>query len=364
MGEAKRQIGNLTGVRAFAALWVMIGHFSANTGIKDVLDLGQLVAHSPWGVDLFFVLSGLILTYTYRRESLDGSHYRLFIVKRFARLYPLHIATFVLMVLVWWCARSMGYQFRSQMQYSGYTAVLHLLFLQGWGLSSSLSWNGVSWSASAEWFAYLFVFPFCILVAAKISAWKLVALVAFLWAALFLVANVVYDRDVTNMTSAGYLRVIPEFIAGYLVFREAARFKVSGDWGVIVGVVAIISAALIGIDLLLLPPTMMLLWGLYRGGPLGNAIFGNPVAVFLGEISYSLYLTHGFVKLASDQFIRRAPDALIALTPKVLLVVDVLVAVGTAIAFYYAIERPCRRWIVRRYKVNSAAGRTVLTIVQ
>lgn len=340
------KINNLTGVRAFAALWVILLHFSDNTGIKGVLDLGPFVSHGAWGVDVFFVLSGLILSYTHGHEPLDGSHYRFFIVKRFARLYPLHLATFMLMVVVWLVARSVHYEFQSPAEYSGYTAFLHLLMVHAWGLSSHLSWNGVSWSASAEWFAYLFIFPLCILVAGKLSAGRLVVLVAVLWVMLLLLADRVYGKSVTEMTNTGYLRIVPEFIAGYLVFREAGRFKMPGDLGAILGALMLVGGVLLNIELIVLPAIMLMLLGLYKGGRVGNAVFGNPVAVFLGDISYSLYLTHGFVKTASDQFIRRLGTGL---APYWLLAVDILMAVLVAFVFYAVVERPCRQWIVKRY---------------
>ncbi|MBC8729599.1 acyltransferase [Paraburkholderia sp. UCT2] len=56
----------------------------------------QLVDNWVWGVDIFFMLRGFILAYTYlpsRATAFGWVDYRSFIVKRFARVYPLYLAT-------------------------------------------------------------------------------------------------------------------------------------------------------------------------------------------------------------------------------------------------------------------------------
>ena len=64
-------IRQLTGIRFVAAAWVLLYHLQGplNTigllvipGVSDVLRVGRL------GVDLFFALSGFILTHTYLRR--------------------------------------------------------------------------------------------------------------------------------------------------------------------------------------------------------------------------------------------------------------------------------------------------------
>src|ERR1700753_4195069 len=80
--------GHLDALRAFAALAVAllhvnwVNHLTANRFIHD----------SALFVDFFFVLSGVVISHVYPR-IVDGAALRLFMRRRLARLYPLHLAT-------------------------------------------------------------------------------------------------------------------------------------------------------------------------------------------------------------------------------------------------------------------------------
>ncbi|WP_429293737.1 hypothetical protein [Paraburkholderia sp. CI3] len=65
------------------------------------LGIVQLIDNWVWGVDIFFMLRGFILAYTYlpsRATAFGWVDYRSFIVKRFARVYPLYLVTFLVFV--------------------------------------------------------------------------------------------------------------------------------------------------------------------------------------------------------------------------------------------------------------------------
>lgn len=96
------------------------------------------------GVSFFFILSGFILVHAHPQLP----SIREFLVKRFARLWPLHLLTFLLIAVFFTPPFSAG------------TTVLNLLMLHGWIpiAGSVYSYNAVSWSISDEWFFYLF-FP-------------------------------------------------------------------------------------------------------------------------------------------------------------------------------------------------------------
>ena len=79
----------LTSLRILAALWVVSFHFWGNLGIATpaFVDKGYL------GVELFFVLSGFILSHVYLEAWRGGTFkYVEFIWARLARIYPLHLA--------------------------------------------------------------------------------------------------------------------------------------------------------------------------------------------------------------------------------------------------------------------------------
>ena len=78
----------LTGYRAIAAWMVFVYHFFPfkNPNIPDfVKDIaGQL----HMGVDMFFVLSGFLITYRYFDEN--PINFKKYMVNRIARIYPMY----------------------------------------------------------------------------------------------------------------------------------------------------------------------------------------------------------------------------------------------------------------------------------
>src|SRR3546814_14984278 len=93
-----RDILHLTGLRAVAALMVLSMHLDQIYGnvlarYLAPIDQGYL------GVDVFFVLSGFILSHVYAAE-ISARTYGVFLWRRFARLYPIHLATLAGLILM------------------------------------------------------------------------------------------------------------------------------------------------------------------------------------------------------------------------------------------------------------------------
>ena len=84
----------LTGLRFLAAFAVFAHHVSGRFGIeKERMWLGAL------GVSFFFVLSGFILTYVYH-DKLKRENLAKFYFTRWARIWPLHIATMLMFFIL------------------------------------------------------------------------------------------------------------------------------------------------------------------------------------------------------------------------------------------------------------------------
>ena len=83
----------ITALRFAAALWVAIYAFWENLA---GVGLPGLVAKGYLGVELFFVLSGFILSHVYLQAAGEKRFsYRGFLWARIARVYPLHLATLI-----------------------------------------------------------------------------------------------------------------------------------------------------------------------------------------------------------------------------------------------------------------------------
>ena len=90
---ARPRLDALTGVRGLAAWWVVFFHFREYLVPYVPSSALAVMAHGNLAVDLFFVLSGFVIYYTYAGHLGSRSEIRLFFIKRVARIYPLHLLT-------------------------------------------------------------------------------------------------------------------------------------------------------------------------------------------------------------------------------------------------------------------------------
>jgi peptidoglycan/LPS O-acetylase OafA/YrhL len=131
-----KDIKALTGIRGFASVWVCVHHYAYSTlGAEDRGLPLNFLTQGHWGVIIFFVLSGFILSYVYASWftiPFTSSDYLKFIKLRIARVYPLHLAT----LIMWLIACLLGFiGFNSND--SLYTFVLNLLLVHAWGFTPS-----------------------------------------------------------------------------------------------------------------------------------------------------------------------------------------------------------------------------------
>ena len=228
---ARRNIRTLTSLRFFAAAIIVLGHRRGNFGIP-----ANWSADFPHylGVSFFFVLSGFILCLSYPTLGTRSAKAR-YLLARFARIWPLHAFTFLL-----FCLMSIltveGYA--SWMAQAGnvWTAILNILLLQAWVPypDVALSFNGVSWSISAEAFFYV---SFLWLLSLRTARWYVLPLVGLVPALmLMLLAQAMglprYAPDLTTMSKDMLLYINPaarlfEFTVGMAAARlfELHGFK-------------------------------------------------------------------------------------------------------------------------------------------
>jgi peptidoglycan/LPS O-acetylase OafA/YrhL len=276
------------------------------------------------GVDLFFLLSGLILTHGYSQRLTTWS----FFSARIARTYPLHL--FMILLLP---------AFGRGEVYSAGALFCNLTMTQV-VCGGPLSWNGVSWSLSAEWAAYL-LFPF--LLGPLLTCPRWMAGILVLCCAGILVS--ISPIGALDSYGAGALaRSLPEFLTGTILYR-AFKDRWLAHWGWFVGSVVAMAAAFA----MRLPDILILstFAAMILSCPYVKAMEHQCLA-FLGDISYSLYMGHQLVgfSIATAMLaigVRNGP--VMALTATAL---SVLFATVT----YRCIELPgragLRRWMALR----------------
>lgn len=231
-------------------------------------------------------------------------------------------------------------------------AMANLLLVHSWGIVDWLTWNYPSWSISAEWFAYLVVLVVGIRWLARRSrVWHLL-LVLLLWIGMLLYAwntGGGLDRFTTN----SLVRVSAEFLAGCLLYRFVHTYKanrltnLSFVFGF--GFFVALTQFDIRFEILLLPLIVLSLYSLWSGSVLGRAAFGNPVIVYLGEISYSIYMVHPIVQFAGNYIVREIDPATTPKNAWIILTLQVASVLLLSTVTYYSVEKPARRLVIKLY---------------
>jgi peptidoglycan/LPS O-acetylase OafA/YrhL len=360
----------LTGVRAVAALWVVLYHFQDKLLVLvPALRVGSPILSGGYlGVDLFFTLSGFILAYNYlerlgRQPSLQT--YGRFLWLRLARIWPVHFFALNVMLALVVGAHLAGISLNSaeSIRYGPGAYVENVTLTQVWW-RSGLSFNGPAWSVSAEWFVYL-LFPVAAVALVRSRSSWLSWTGAGLCYGLLEVRFGLLVHGGASATSGALSRVGLEFLAGCFLYRiwESARSRRSGPPMLCAAVVGL-AAGVWALDgpgyhgLLLAPLFGLVVLGIALGA---DAPLLRPLArrrvVFWGEASYSLYMTHEIVNMVVSKVLPaarfRTDDMVVR--GGVLLVYGALVTLA-AVGTYLWVERPARE---RLRKVSVPRGRHV-----
>jgi peptidoglycan/LPS O-acetylase OafA/YrhL len=381
-------------VRSLAALWVVVAHFGtpvapARPGVvAAVVGAVRHVALAGFlGVNLFFLLSGFILAYTYLAPSgtLRGTR-RAFYVARVARIYPPYLAALAVAFLpfLW---EHYG------LRHDAFIGASSVSLLQGWTLpAGNRWWNGPGWSLSDEAFFYA-LFPLLAMPLARMRVRPLLGAMAGLWA-IGLVAPTVYlltnpdhlaqrweFQDVTGLRLLHFTPLfrLPEFLVGVAlgcVFIHLRRDQSWSAWWtrhapllVVAALVAFVGLLVAGpwrpwlpyvllVGGLLDPLVAVALLGLaWQRGWVARLLALGPVCA-LGEASYSLYLLHFPLHawLARAGLVRST--TITSRHDLIAFLCYVLVAMVLALGMWRYVETPARRAIRRAFAARRPAART------
>ena len=331
----RTDLHRLTALRAFAALAV----FGFHTREKFHWSLGKSAFGLGYsGVAFFFVLSGFVLTWSTR----PGSRASTFYLRRFARIWPMHLVTAV--------AAAFAYGTGSAI-----AVAENLLLVHAWDPRGSVhySLDTPSWSLSVEAFFY--------------ALWPLAALLAHRAWGRFAAATVVVfgvEAAVTAwLASDGYAHasaayVSPPLRLGEFLLGVAMAVAVQRGRGPRVPVWLAVVAVFVSLvlvqpllafpvaDYALVPSYALLIWAAAKADLAGGrSLLGHPWLVYAGKVSFCFYLVH-------DPVMSAVARAHLGQPPAVLAAVSLVLAGGIAALCMHLIEHPAQRWITR-----TAAGR-------
>ncbi len=305
-----KRIDALTGIRGLACVWVVALH--SYPVFQRLLALPPEAGVRPirtgyLAVDMFFILSGFILSHRYLPVLVSSSatDLRDFAIGRVSRIMPLNWFMLAVLVAAAYSVPTPGWA-PEKLDWTAFVASVFLV--QSWGFADPLAWNFPAWSMSTEWAAYL-LFPAMIWLVSRFTG-STAASIGFgiSLAALAALMSVVGQGTLDHTGLLSLPRCFFEFFAGVCLYRILqcghglrGAPEALPDSLMVLGIAAVL-AAVLSTRLELVAPFgfAALLAACALESRLSKFLFATVPVMFLGEISYSLYLSHTFVIYVFD----------------------------------------------------------------
>lgn len=302
------RLHELDSLRALAAIGVVGWHYASHFGVAPLPALlAPFYRHGELLVDFFFVLSGFVLARVYwneRRSLTLANNVR----DRIARMYPLHVTTLCAVAVMQWvlvnrlASPPFVYHFNDAHDFA-----LNLALLNRTGLERGQSFNGPSWSISTEFVVNML---FLAAITLRRGTARAVLFLLFVVSLAVILRNGLVSDTVAFGISNDIFRTIVGFLAGVALHGLHAHGLSRVDIRSGVADAAAIAAACVFLaycalgelarlsDLLIVLicfPTLIV--GAIHGR-IAHRLLTLPPLVYLGTVSYSIYLVHFPLQLA------------------------------------------------------------------
>jgi peptidoglycan/LPS O-acetylase OafA/YrhL len=348
------RLPSVDGLRAFAALWVLIFHIKQSTSFQlseiPVIDL--LLSDGYAGVSLFLVLSGFCLYLPFAHDRVGRFRASSFFVRRCYRVLPayylaLAIAVAIKIVVYTWLGT--GVLTPSEL---GWHIFTHITFSYTFFPETFYSLSGAFWSLGLEWHLYA-AFPFILWGARNIGFNKTV--VAVLCCHLVYVVTVKVGMMIGIVERESLLAYVvlpnqflgrwPEFVLGMSVaelYKRRLLDTISVPAYLLT--LGLVPVSLSGIEWPLRQWlsgcgfAALLILALRTGSPVARLFSWRPL-VGAGVISYSIYLLHAPIVGTVDGFALRSLHASPSQAFLITLCTVPLIMFGSWLFFLVA-ERP------------------------
>lgn len=342
------KLPQLTFTRFVAASLVVFFHYAHSVQLFGNGFLHELISQGSIAVSYFFVLSGFVLGIVYLPAAEQGNlEPKSFFRNRFARIIPLYLLAFflslALMLFVWHKEQPLV------------SVLLQAAGIHAWVPGYSLDVNYTSWSVSVEFFFYL-AFPFLVKRIVRMKPRVLLIGALLFWISsqaghIFLKS--IDDGSHYRLSQLNLYHPFAHFSC-FVLGLAAARFFVQlkenfpAKTFVLLSSIAIIFILGTGNPIrpwihngLLAPLFLLVIIGLAKDrSPLSAFLASRPL-VWLGEISFGIYLLQHPVELA----LRPLLDKIGPVTDAGRFFVYFVSLILISGLVYYLFESPMRKWI-------------------
>ncbi|MGV9249562.1 acyltransferase family protein [Streptomyces sp. NPDC003710] len=336
---------SLTGLRWMAALLVFglhVRNFGYFSGTGDhIMTWG--FGSGATGVSFFFILSGFVLMWSAR----PGDRALAFWWRRIARIYPVHLVTAAIALLM---ACTLAHQARP----TRIQGLANVLLVHSWWRPWWQTLDPVSWSLACEAFFYA-AFPLLALVLRRLGARGSAALAGVSVLTVLVLSRADAHQWLPQPINSFPAARLPEFVLGAATARLVLLDRWRGP-----GLEASLALAIIGYFLVPqvtagYPATPCTLIGFallipaaavadLRGLP---SLWRHRRLVRLGELSFAFYMVHLLVLRAGTSLFGTYPRFGLP-TAVAVTAVAFAVSLGLSWVLYEAVERPARRLLLRK----------------
>lgn len=357
---------SIQAMRGIAALLVVLFHSRVYlNNVYSQSNLGDLLFSFGYlGVDLFFIISGFIITHaTYNKTQDSGFKY---ISKRLFRIYPAYIVALALLCVM------RGLDFSSFQLTGGYTLenIIKSLFFIPLNFDAQGPYYGYSLLIVAWTLTYEVIFYAIFFIGMSINHRFRAAITSVLIISCYIITCIVnknFELDPRHYTyNIKFIEIVANpimlnFVLGmvaYYIFNKSIKIKHK----------TILPASYItlSISILLLASGKFTGHGINKFGIISFLGFMSIVfmiessntqihkwLLFLGNISYSLYLSHVVIILSLEKYKTSFP--LIGETEGFSKVIGILIysLILSSLMFYF-VEKPSTK-ILRKYYTDKAA---------
>ncbi len=345
MNNAVPSLNNIEGLRLVSSLVIVAGHYVPYVQVVGWITKFHLA------VDLFFAISGIVIAYTYQGRIQNFRDYNNFMLRRIARLYPLHLITLCFYVAIGLFALLGILKVDDIRKYNFDMLISNLFLVQAWLPNGVISFNYVSWSISAELFVYL-LFPLISVCLAN-NMLRCITLLILITGFAMIMSKIFFDDSFTRLTwNSGILRAVPSFAFGVFIcqYRQYFLAKLSKvNLSVMFNVTCLITISL----MILRAPDYMILpfiWWLVTCGFLcdmnrSNTLLGHRYLSSYGYLTYSIYMLHTVV---ATIFIAVVFPKIFGVTMSgrlTAVLLSVLILLASSWCSYKYFEHPLRQWI-------------------
>lgn len=318
----------IVALRGLAALAVCMFHFTKGFVNEDGV-IREVFSKGWMGVEVFFVISGFVIPFSLLGSAFGFRHYFKFLKKRFLRIEPAYIASIALVVILSYAASKVpGFQGEPYVV-SAELLLQHLGYLVRFFNNSWLS--PVYWTLEIEFHYYLIIGLLLGLWHLN-KKWLIVSSIVLLLSLSFLKQEVIPFLNYTDIFVLGILTAfykkqqIKKHL--FLMFLIIVAASVFYTHGLLIAALTFVTALLISF------------YGNY-----GN----HKLLLFLGNISYSLYLVHVPI---GGKIINLSKRLELNEYSKIGIIIFALFcSIFAAWLFYKFIEKPSHQW-AKKVKFN------------